>query len=635
MLKKYLKAIKTAQVRAVFLFDGPTHWLQAHRRAALSHIKDIVHISDKHDDASAMHRYRDYLGNTHHFLLIDFTTTIHADALAALIGTLSGGGVAFVLLPPQDSPFRQRLINTSHKFHHVSVMHPNTSFRQLLTEQLSHSLEPAPPLAFPTREQQLIVQQMVDLPGTCHLLMADRGRGKSTTLGLAAQAWIRSYRGRELVVTGPKPNSVATLLKHAADSVRFVAWDRLLSEYPNQSVRLIIDEAAAIPIHILKQLSERFTVWAIATTVEGYEGCGRGFAVRFVDWLQVRKMCKQHQLSTPVRWAPADTCEPWLNEALLLRNQPSSEFTKVLTSSQVEIEAINARQLTEHQLSEVISLLLEAHYQSSPNDLKLLLDDAQQHLLVARVQGHIVGVVWYSEEGPLPAKLQLDIQTGRRRLHGNILPQAVAFYLQQGECLDWRWWRVTRIAVVKAYRRQRIGRQLLDKLQDMAQQAGIDALGSSFGASPKVLDFWRSSPFELIRLGRKLNMASGYPNALVATGLTPAAALFIAQLHAFSNAELEWRQGRPVTINSSIYRIARDILTGFAFGNLPFTEAQFSWSVCDIKYSMKAAGLTLPGQILKAHEDLAKLTQKYGYSSQQTMQNQLRSLAREYLELSR
>src|SRR5690606_11490076 len=102
-------------------------------------------------------------------------------------------------------------------------------------------------------------------------------------------------------------------------------------------------------------------------------------------------------------------------------------------------------------------------------------------------------------------------------------------------------------------------------------------------------------------------------------------------LHAYSNAELDWKRHVAVVVTPELYKLARQILSGFAFGHLPFTEAQFAWSICDMKMPIKTAGLTIPGQILSANEDLARLTQRYGYSSQQTMQNQLRQIAREYL----
>lgn len=636
-LNRIANHLKTARVRAVFLFDGPSDWQSFHKNAVIRQLPSTLCLSDREDSAIAVHRYRDYLGTSNDFVLLEFTDVIHADALAALAGTVNGGGILFVFLPEQSSHFKKRLLASSINFARVEIIQPNTDLKTLTQELATSTLPQSRVETLPSATQKTIIDSMIDLPGTCHILMADRGRGKSTTLGLACQAWIRNYRGRELVVTGPRPSATATLLEHAAKSVRFVPWDKLLSEYSPQSVRLIIDEAAAIPMHVLQQLVQRFTVWAVASTVDGYEGCGRGFAIRFVEWLQQQRTCKLHELKEPLRWSLHDEVESWLNQALLMQAHHQQDDQKVFTNRQSPVSFLHthASELSEYDLQEVITLLLEAHYQSSPNDLRLLLDDQQQKLLLARRQNIIIGVIWYSVEGQLPQALHQSIAAGKRRLNGQILPQAMAFYLQQPEVLNWQWWRVTRVAVHDKVRRQGIGLDLLNELQKLAQSAHIDALGSSFGASPDVLEFWRQSPYKIIRIGRKLNMASGYPNAILGLGLTHESRELIERLHHYCNSELDWRNHVDVNVNSDMYRIARSVLVGFAYGNLPFTEAQFAWNVCDKKYPIKASSVTLPGQILSVTEDLARLTQKYGYSSQQTMQNQLRQIAREYLELTR
>lgn len=636
-LRRITQHLKTARVRAVFLFDGPPAWLDYHKKAIFANDDNTLFLSDQDEKAIPVHRYRDYLGSNNNFVVLEFTHVIHADALAALAGTVNGGGILFVILPASDSPFKQRVIASAEHYDRIEVIHPDSNLKQITQTIVASHLAPDDAPTIPLPSQKRIIDSMIDLPGTCHLLMADRGRGKSTTLGLACQAWIRHYRGRELVVTGPKPSSVYTLLEHAASSVRFVPWDKLLTEYPDQSVRIIIDEAAAVPMHILQQLVQRFTVWAIASTVDGYEGCGRGFAVRFLEWVQQQRICKVHELTESVRWSAQDTCEPWLNKLLLM--QLSSDKQKGLqafdATTPITYQHTHASKLNEHDLTAVITLLLEAHYQSSPNDLRLLLDDPQQYLLIAKRHETLVGVIWYSVEGTLPSTLHEAIKIGKRRLNGHILPQAIAFYLQQSQVLQWQWWRVTRIAVHDSVRRQGIGLNLLDELKKLAKAAQVDALGSSFGASPDVLEFWSQTPYKLIRMGRKLNMASGYPNAIVASGLSSEATELIEVLHEYANAELDWKRHISVTVSAATHKLSRHIVSGFAYGNLPFTEAQFAWSVCDMKMPIKTAGLTIPGQILSATEDLARLTQRYGYSSQQTMQNQLRQIAREYLELTR
>ncbi|MCT9623490.1 tRNA cytosine(34) acetyltransferase TmcA, partial [Curtobacterium sp. C2H10] len=64
---------------------------------------------------------------------------------------------------------------------------------------------------------------------------------------------------------------------------------------------LIVDEAAAIPGPLLRRLVARFPRTLLTTTVQGYEGTGRGFLLKFcAGFAQLR----QFSLSAPVRWAP-------------------------------------------------------------------------------------------------------------------------------------------------------------------------------------------------------------------------------------------------------------------------------------------------------------------------------------------
>src|SRR5690554_7687022 len=274
-----------------------------------------------------------------------------------------------VLLPEHDTAFKKRLIQTANKFKTIHHVTPETTWHHVLQTIGTLSLPTMLPPTLPTSSQQEIINSMLELPGTCHVLMADRGRGKSATLGLACAGWHSRYRGRELIVTGPRPAAVEMLLTHANDSARFVPWDKLLRDHKPQSIRLVIDEAAAIPMHILQELVYRFSVWAVASTVDGYEGCGRGFAIRFVEWLTEQRLSKVHQLEEPLRWSTLDEVEPWLNQALLMK--PSQPQEVALPTAEFDLGDVTFRdchshQLTEAELQAVIALLLEAHYQSSP-----------------------------------------------------------------------------------------------------------------------------------------------------------------------------------------------------------------------------------------------------------------------------
>ena len=143
------------------------------------------------------------------------------------------------------------------------------------------------------------------------LLDADRGRGKSTCLGLLMQAhgcppdWIVCAASRE----------AARVLLDTAGDARFVAPDRLLDELPSAGL-LLVDEAAMIPQALLLQLCRRYPRVILATTTGGYEGTGRGFRLRFVDRLNDRPLLRL-SLERPVRWCHGDLLENWIARTLL------------------------------------------------------------------------------------------------------------------------------------------------------------------------------------------------------------------------------------------------------------------------------------------------------------------------------
>src|SRR5690606_36798108 len=141
--------------------------------------------------------------------------------LAARAGTLNGGGILFVFPPEESSHFKKRLLASSKDFDRIEIIQPSTDLRTLTEELVTASLPKSKSKSLPSKTQTTIIDGMIDLPGTCHIHMADRRRGKSPILGLACQGWIRNDRGRGSVVTGTRPSATTTLFEQAAKSVQF------------------------------------------------------------------------------------------------------------------------------------------------------------------------------------------------------------------------------------------------------------------------------------------------------------------------------------------------------------------------------------------------------------------------------
>ncbi len=510
LLKACQDELVQRQQRAVLLCDADYH-IDAHELKPLT-------LDDQASDQFAMHRYRDYLGVSNTLVVLNFAQTIHADALAALAGTVAAGGLLIINLPRQQAAFTERLLRLADDFELIFLINHQQALNQAYQQIAASPQRHIAALSFPTAAQQRIIWAMQEQLNTTHVLLADRGRGKSTTLGIALAHYCGTDR---LLLTAPKRSQAEAVLQQAKGRAEFVAWERLL-ELPSAGIRLVIDEAAGLPIHILQRLCQHYRVWAIATTVEGYEGCGRGFVIRFLGWLGQHHLYQQHQLHQSLRWRNPDNCEDWLNQLLCLR---TSTETSVWEHG---YHWLHASSLTDTQLNQVMQLLLHAHYQSSPNDLRLLLDDRRQKLLLWCQDDNLIGLIWIAEEGPVAKHLWPDILAGVRRPAGDLLPQALAYNWQQQAPMQWRWWRIVRIAVSATHRRQGHGSRLLVQIKHRAEQQQIDAIGSSFGDAAEVLAFWQANNYQLVHRGYKRQMASGYVNAMVAVGITEAARQLIA-----------------------------------------------------------------------------------------------------------
>lgn len=626
LLERWLTSFKAARQRAVFVFTPRTLEQREEIRVNLEENLTIDCWLTDHSGSKKVqvNRYRDYLGLTQQHVVLDFTQLIHADALAALAGTVDGGGALWLLLPSSSSAFQQRLKN--HATESYGILYAD-SWAALLT--LLDAEPPELPAAskasgFPSAAQQHVVSTMLQQREATHLILADRGRGKSTALGLAIQ---QAHLDTPVWVTGPRPSALSTLLKHAGTRAKFCAWDRLLRDPPEQPATLIIDEAAAIPLHFLRQLFVDYHVWAVATTVDGYEGCGQGFVLRFMNWLEQRSQLIKHQLNEPMRWAAADGLERWLNSALLLKSPPAA-VPPGDGSSQLELQFCHASELAEHELEAVMQLLLEAHYQSSPNDLRLLLDDSSQRLLISRQGTAVVGVTWIAQEGAIDTELQGPISSGKRRLKGQLMPQAIGFYRQQPRALQWNWWRITRIAVGQAFRRRKIASLMLENVIAEAQQQKVDAIGTSFGVTSAVVAFWQHTPLKEIRRGLKKNAASGTVSALWAYGLNTESAECLDRLASLQALEQAWLHDGQVSFNTALEPFCKAIVEGFSHGALPFSNARFAWWLLAQSADRLDPTLEL---LLDPSCRVATLVERFKATSRMELERQLRQRAQRFL----
>ncbi|AKO53928.1 tRNA(Met) cytidine acetyltransferase [Marinobacter psychrophilus] len=560
---------------------------------------------------------RIWLGRELDLLVWDGFSGNPPDGLAALAGTLAAGGLWFWLMPPLtqwgtfsdpdyartgldqaiEHPFAERLAKILSDAPDVirlkmseyvsagerSVTSADERASATINSELSRVRDELsrrrPATVFCVDggpEQDQLVQALVRFGlGRRRrplVITADRGRGKSAALGLAAAELL--LRGRQRVLlTAPSAEQVATVMAHARErlgaqlqsqsatqltivsgaSLTFLLPQQMLADKPAAEV-VMVDEAAAIAAPLLQRILLGWPRVAFATTVHGYEGAGRGFAVRF------RKQLDQHTphwqertLSQPVRWAASDPLEPLVFRLFMLAATSQGDTQQLAPDPLpvLEVERWQPAQATENDLAEAFGLLVNAHYRTTPADLRQWLDDPAAVSWRARMNGRTVGLLWAQGEGEFSAPLAQQVSLGLRRLRGHLLAQSLALHAGLPQAAQQRSLRITRIAVAAPQRRRGIGQCLIAAAQAYATAEGFDYIGSSFGGTPALLAFWQRQGLQPVRLGFSQEASSGeYPLQAV-RGLSAAGERLVQDLqqrlgrHWLVLAGRQWVQCQP------------------------------------------------------------------------------------------
>ncbi|MGM0906562.1 MAG: GNAT family N-acetyltransferase [Pseudomonadota bacterium] len=558
---------KRSGYRKLELLRNASLWQQhCQARSSLS-----IYLSDKDNQAdAALSSYRDYLGHEFEYVFIDCSDGLHADAIAALCGTVTAGGLFSILLPEKPNAMSQRM-------EYFALKCWNNAVTDLSPEMATEQLPTGNKLKL-TSEQNDILKIIDDASSVAkskpitHIITAERGRGKSTLLG---QALAHTKNKSSVIVTAPRKANAKVLLQQAPQA-KFVAWDKLLQQAGSPDKQLIIDEAAGLPLWATERLCQKFTPWLLATTVAGYEGCGRGFAVHFTDWAKKSLPgVAVHQLAQPLRWPVNDPLEQWLIETFLLdEKHPLVAPTGAVTGTFIR----HASELEESLLQQCFQLLLNAHYQSSPNDLNLLLTEPLHKIAYSIEQGKVTAVAWLMAEGPIAGPLKRDIKQGQRRPKGNLLPQAIGYFLQQEWAFDLSWLRVARIAVPTDNRRRKYASTLLAEISKWARENHFQILGTSFAWSPELDKFWQKNSYVPWRISSRIDSVSARPAAIYVCSFNTNDSQQFQHLSSWGQQQLQWlskgKEALASTKNSS--EIRAQIIDAYIHQRIPFDAAHFA-----------------------------------------------------------
>eukprot|EP00271_Cylindrocystis_brebissonii_P001199 TRINITY_DN11501_c0_g1_i1.p1 TRINITY_DN11501_c0_g1~~TRINITY_DN11501_c0_g1_i1.p1 ORF type:complete len:745 (-),score=153.66 TRINITY_DN11501_c0_g1_i1:169-2319(-) len=360
-------------------------------------------------------------------------------------------------------------------------------------------------------------------------LTAARGRGKSAALGVAIAGAI-AYGYSNIFVTAPSPENLKTLFEFickgfdALDYKEHIDYDLVEStraefnraivrvnvyrkhrqtvqyiqpqhaERVSQAELLVIDEAAAIPLPMVKALLGPYLVF-ICSTVNGYEGTGRSLSLKLIQQLREQQQAtapssalisttpasesevrggggesasgsgrvfKEVELVEPIRYAAGDPIETWLHELLCLdAAQHIPKLGRLPHPSECELYYVNRDTLFSfHKASELflqrmMALYVASHYKNTPNDLQLMSDAPAHHLFVLlgpvdESQGSLPDILCVLQiclEGEISKQSALRGLSQGGQATGDLIPWTVSQQFQDAEFPSLSGARVVRIAV--------------------------------------------------------------------------------------------------------------------------------------------------------------------------------------------
>ena len=466
------------------------------------------------------------LGQEFEHILFDGRNGIHLEALAIAAGTLKMGGTLCLVLsdwenlsqqPDQDSlrwNGNQSAIATPNfidhfkqciERYHFPILREESAveFHAIFYSNENHKNA--------TLSQQQIIETILQAEQDIYFLTAKRGRGKSALLGMLA-----NQLQAPVYLTAPNKSAVHSVIEFSEGGIEFIAPNELairLQHEPefSQSAWLLVDEAAMIPLPLLQEYSQYFQHIVFSTTIHSYEGTGRGFELKFKR--KIHRTFQHFELKQPLRWQENDPLEHFIDDLLLLNAE--DDFQQFLFQPHLPYQIREVKK--PHHIAEFYGLMTLAHYRTSPLDLRRLLDGENQRFYFAEYQQNLLGAIWALEEGNMADdELIIQIQQGKRRPKGNLVPQALCFHENLSHACKLRSLRISRIAVQPNWQKQGIGQNLMKFMEN----SEVDFLSVSFGYTDELAKFWQKCGFVLVHLGEHQEASSGCYSAIALKGLS-------------------------------------------------------------------------------------------------------------------
>lgn len=556
-------------------------------------------------DYVSYHELDKILGRTYGACVADLVNNLEPNDLGRIMGVVKGGGLYILMMPsirrlPEIvTRFQMNLVTPGYTVKDVRKLFERRFVEKLLVHEgiavydadSRVFLRKFPPSrAQPYERKPLVLPEKSKIPPRIYklaltqdqvevlkilerfyekvegkklvfVLTADRGRGKSSALGIGV-GWLahrlRRAKGRcRIILTSPSPlnvqevfrfsRRVLEMYKHPVeveDSEEGVVALRSKGidiEYfpPVEAARaradiLVVDEAASISVPLLFKMVERYDKAIFSSTIHGYEGAGRGFSVRFLRRLKSERDIEvlECEMSEPIRYAPNDPIEAWIFDTLLLDAEPAP-------LSSEDLECVEKLDVTyykpdedfflkrEDELRQFFGIYILSHYRNNPNDLGMIMN-APHHLarMLKTRTGKVVVSMELALEGGLDRETARECAKGAW-IMGNIIPDRLIKHYKVLEFGELRGFRIVRIATHPAVMRRGLGSLALKKVEEEARELGLDWVGAGFGVTEELLRFWVKNSFVPVHMSPEKNPVSGEYSVLVVKPLSERAKKFV------------------------------------------------------------------------------------------------------------
>ncbi|XP_050531517.1 RNA cytidine acetyltransferase isoform X2 [Daktulosphaira vitifoliae] len=365
-------------------------------------------------------------------------------------------------------------------------------------------------------------------------LTASRGRGKSAALGIAVAAAV-AFGYSNIFVTSPSPENLKTFFEFVFTGFDALGYQEHLdygivrstnpednkalvrvnvfrdhrqtiqylvptdSNKLSQAELVVIDEAAAIPLPLVKSMLGPYLVF-LASTINGYEGTGRSLSLKLLQQLRSQatpignnttsdktgqnaitgRFLKEVTLEESIRYKPGDDIEKWITNVLCLDATNTAPLLSGCPPPDTcELYYINRDTLfcyhkaSEAFLQRIVSLYVASHYKNSPNDLQMMSDAPAHHLfcLLGPVNPdmknlpEVLCVIQVCLEGEVSQTSATEALKRGKRAAGDLIPWTISGCFQDEQFPSLAGARIVRIATHPDYQSMGYGSRALTLLK--------------------------------------------------------------------------------------------------------------------------------------------------------------------------